>query len=236
MLMSSSRVRAIKLPGASTTSKFPEPVSAGASHFDIAIAVVDAARRSHIGYAHVALFAMNGQQGLLRHRDIHIDADTRAPASDSRGTHLKTVSILDDLRGHVLAHPLRSVLAPTLHIDFAGNPNFGLVGRSNNNVAPSPAHRHARIRRHRFRSHINAAGKCFAGKIHLPHAREVSWHHIYGSYDTHQREQAKYQKNFPRSNARCSGLRTSRTRSSLINFDGAPKNQYQRPPAENDSR
>src|SRR5260221_6155042 len=200
MLMSSSRVRAIKLPGASTTSKFPEPasmcpascvsvrsvrcdtnrtplvtlsarigptnsplivklplayhldasavsrnfhvalrvrnfgvavahihahVSARASHFDVAIAVVDADLRSHIGHAHVALFAMNGQQGLLRHRDIHLDADTRAPASDSRGTHVETVPILDDLRGHVLAHPLRSRLPLTLYRDCAGYTDFG---------------------------------------------------------------------------------------------------------------
>src|SRR6267154_5583406 len=58
---------------------------------------------------------------------------------------------------------------------------------------------------------------------------------VHSDHDTHQREQPQHEKNFPGSYARSSRLRSTRSRSPLINLDSAPEDQNQRPPSDNDA-
>src|SRR5258707_364547 len=275
MLMSSSRVRAIKLPGASTTSKFPEPasmcpascvsvrsvrcdtnrtplvtlsarigptnsplivklplafttsmlpprpeiftspfvskifasprrisrlstggdvsldfrvatphiqahISAGAVHFDVAIAVIDVHLGRHVRNVHVGFFAVDRQQRLLRHSNVQIHANPRI-SSAARRPHLIAIAVLYDLRGYSLADFLRGAFAPALHVNFARHANLRLIGSANRNVPASPAHSNARIRRHRFRRHIDAAGKRFAN---IADIIEHAWNVLAGPVDT----------------------------------------------------
>src|SRR4029077_15104918 len=154
--------------------------------FDIAIAIVDADLRSHVRNAHITLVRVNGEQSLLRHRDVHIYADMRV--SRAGRPHFVAVAILNDFRGYLLAHLLCAAFTPALHVDLAGHADFRRVGGTNGDIAPPAAHGHPRVRWDRFGRHINAAGEGLTPNIDLVHPRKASPRLVRANDNPHQRK------------------------------------------------
>src|SRR6266853_6095743 len=119
-------------------------VAGRAPHFNVSVPIINGHRRSHVRHADVTLLAMNRNRRLLRYSNVQVHADSRAAAHSSR-PHFKAIAILHNLRGNLLAHFFSGVLIPALHTNFAGYANLSLVRSSYDNVAPSTAHRNARI-------------------------------------------------------------------------------------------
>src|SRR5215472_5095497 len=203
-------------------------VPRGIVDVDVSPGGVDDQGSVHIGHRHVAALVANGDSRAFWHGNVQIHTGARI-AARTRGANFEGVAVFGDFEGDGGSNVLGVGFVPGFDVFLAVHMNLRIVPGAHADIAATVTDGDAGVFRNGLRFHVQVEIEAIAADRKVLQGKLVL-EDVDAGNTAKKKKQSENQENLAGGYGRSARLARTAGHRALIELDGAPKDDEQRPP------